>query len=162
MTADELNLQVLQENLNLIRQNQRIILENEERVKLEHQKRLEILFLQKRELEGKIIPDPTPLVLVEEFHTLFGVPVVKSPQIPTLERCMLRVKLIQEELNELQSALDSQDITEVIDALADLQYVLSGSILEFGMKDSFRAAFEEVHRSNMSKACMSKQEANKQ
>ena len=41
----------------------------------------------------------------------------------------------------------------MLDALCDLQYVLSGAVLEFGMQDRFVEAFNEVHRSNMSKGC---------
>ena len=48
---------------------------------------------------------------------------------------------------------------QVADALADIQYVLSGCILEFGMADKFKALFDEVHRSNMSKACKTVEEA---
>jgi Phosphoribosyl-ATP pyrophosphohydrolase. len=44
---------------------------------------------------------------------------------------------------------------EVADALADLQYVLSGTILDFGMQHIFKYCFEEVHCFNMSKACSS-------
>lgn len=39
------------------------------------------------------------------------------------------------------------------------QYVLSGAVLEFGCGAHFRDLFLEVHRSNMSKACRTSQEA---
>ncbi len=39
----------------------------------------------------------------------------------------------QEELNELKEAIAQNDLVEVADALADLQYVLSGAVHEFGM-----------------------------
>lgn len=42
---------------------------------------------------------------------------------------------------------------EQLDALLDLQYVLSGAVHEHGFGGIFDAAFEEVHSSNMSKAC---------
>ena len=45
------------------------------------------------------------------------------------------------------------------DALADLQYVLSGTVHEFGMGSRFASLFDEVHRSNMSKACATRDEA---
>ena len=50
------------------------------------------------------------------------------------------------------------NLVEILDAFCDLQYVLSGAILEFGMKNIFDEAFKEVHSSNMSKACKTKQE----
>jgi predicted HAD superfamily Cof-like phosphohydrolase len=97
--------------------------------------------------------------LVEEFHNTFGAPVLETPQIPSGDRCELRVSLLQEELNELKDAIRNDDIVEISDALADLQYVLSGAILEFGLGDKFNELFLEVQRSNMSKACSSQQEA---
>lgn len=97
--------------------------------------------------------------LVEEFHNTFGAPVLETPQIPSGDRCDLRVSLLQEELNELKDAIKNNDIVEISDALADLQYVLSGAILEFGLGDKFNELFLEVQRSNMSKACSSQQEA---
>ena len=97
--------------------------------------------------------------MVEEFHKTFKAPILESPQIPSKERCDLRVSLLQEELNELKQAIEDNDLVEIADALADLQYVLSGAILEFGLKDKFNMLFDEVQRSNMSKACNSQQEA---
>jgi predicted HAD superfamily Cof-like phosphohydrolase len=48
---------------------------------------------------------------------------------------------------------------EIADALCDLQYVLSGAVLEFGLGNKFEELFNEVQRSNMSKACDSQKEA---
>ena len=96
---------------------------------------------------------------VSEFHKTFGAPILETPQIPSKERCELRVSLLQEELNELKEAIEKGDVVEVADALADLQYVLSGAVLEFGLGDKFNTLFDEVQRSNMSKACNSHQEA---
>lgn len=96
---------------------------------------------------------------VSEFHKTFNAPILESPQIPSKERCELRVALLQEELNELKQAIEDNDLVEIADALADLQYVLSGAILEFGLKEKFNTLFDEVQRSNMSKACATQQEA---
>ena len=97
--------------------------------------------------------------LVEEFHNTFVVPVLETPQIPSKERCDLRISLISEELDEMKEAIEKGDVIEVADSLGDLMVVLCGSILEFGMGDKFDELFLEVHRSNMSKACKSQQEA---
>lgn len=91
--------------------------------------------------------------MVAEFHKTFQAPILSTPQIPSADRCKLRVSLLQEELNELQEAIDNNDLVEIADALADLQYVLSGAILEFGLGEKFNELFNEVQRSNMSKAC---------
>ncbi|WP_435354075.1 hypothetical protein [Emticicia sp. SJ17W-69] len=96
---------------------------------------------------------------VAEFHRTFKHPILDTPQIPSKQRSDLRVLLIAEELKELQEAIDNNDIVEVADALADIQYVLAGAILEFGLGEKFRELFDEVQRSNMSKACESVEEA---
>jgi len=97
--------------------------------------------------------------MVEEFHKTFNAPILESPQIPSKERCDLRINLMQEELNEIKEAIENGDFVEISDGLCDLMYVLCGSILEFGLKDKFDELFDEVQRSNMSKACNSQQEA---
>lgn len=102
---------------------------------------------------------PDALNLVAEFHQTFKHPVLANPAIPGEERCKLRVALLAEELKELEVAILEKDIVEVADALCDLQYVLAGAILEFGLGEKFNALFEEVQRSNMSKACNSEEEA---
>jgi len=98
---------------------------------------------------------------VIKFHEVFKHPVQKDPIIPAQERCDLRIELIQEELNELQQAIIDNDITEVADALCDIQYVLAGAVLEFGLGSRFSDLFDEVQRSNMSKACETQAEADK-
>ena len=102
---------------------------------------------------------PDSLNQVAEFHKTFKHPIVKDPAIPNEKRCALRVELIAEELKELEQAIKDNDLVEVADALCDIQYVLSGAILEFGMGDKFKALFDEVQRSNMSKACKDEAEA---
>ncbi|MBD1426359.1 pyrophosphohydrolase domain-containing protein [Sphingobacterium arenae] len=103
--------------------------------------------------------DPKTLTAVAEFHKTFQHPILNEPTIPSETRCNLRVALIAEELKELQEAIENKDIIEIADALCDIQYVLSGAVLEFGLKDKFNTLFEEVQRSNMSKACKTEEEA---
>ena len=102
---------------------------------------------------------PDSLAAVAEFHRTFRLPVLDTPQIPAAERCRLRVNLLQEELDELKEAIANDDLVEAADALADLEYVLAGAILEFGLGERFRQVFDEVHRSNMSKTCATRAEA---
>ncbi len=96
---------------------------------------------------------------VAEFHRTFKHPVEPRPIIPAAERCKLRVALLAEELRELEEAIADNDIVAVADALCDLQYVLSGAVLEFGLGEKFRRLFDEVQRSNMSKVCHTLEEA---
>jgi predicted HAD superfamily Cof-like phosphohydrolase len=102
---------------------------------------------------------PDSLNLVAEFHQTFKHPIAPAPQIPSEERSKLRISLLDEEVKELEEAVKNKDIIEIADALCDIQYVLSGAVLEFGLGEKFKALFEEVQRSNMSKACGSEQEA---
>ena len=96
---------------------------------------------------------------VAEFHRTFKHPVLEKPTIPSKRRCALRVALIREELEELEAAIKDNDIVEIADALCDIQYVLSGAVLEFGLGEKFRELFDEVQRSNMSKSCATEEEA---
>ncbi len=103
--------------------------------------------------------EPEALTSVAKFHETFKLPVLDDPVIPAKERCALRVNLLQEELNELKEAIEQNDLVEIADALSDLQYVLSGAVLEFGLGDRFKKLFDEVQRSNMSKTCKTMEEA---
>jgi predicted HAD superfamily Cof-like phosphohydrolase len=102
---------------------------------------------------------PDSLTAVAEFHRTFRLPVLTAPAFPPPERCRLRINLLQEELDELKAAIADENLLEVADALADLEYVLAGAVLEFGLGDRFKRLFEEVHRSNMSKTCSTQEEA---
>ena len=105
------------------------------------------------------IKEPQPLNDVAEFHRTFEMPVLEQPTIPNGKRCELRVNLLEEELEELKEAIEDNDLLEIADALCDIQYVLSGAILEFGLGTRFKDLFEEVQRSNMSKVCKTRVEA---
>ena len=103
--------------------------------------------------------EPEALTGVAKFHKLFNLPIVENPAIPSDERIKLRISLLEEELKELKHAIEENDLVEVADAFADLQYVLSGAILEFGLGSKFKELFDEVQRSNMSKPCKTLEEA---
>lgn len=93
----------------------------------------------------------TTIEQVQEFHETYGLPVESQPNISDAQTKELRINLLAEELDELKEALENDDILETLDALIDLQYVLDGAFLSFGLQDVKDAAFNEVHRSNMSK-----------
>jgi len=88
---------------------------------------------------------------VQEFHETYGLPVHKEINLSCEQTKALRVNLLQEELDELKAALAANDPQETLDALIDLQYVLDGAFLSFGLQAVKELAFDEVHRSNMSK-----------
>lgn len=79
--------------------------------------------------------------------------------INNVELTDFRIRLLQEELNELRAALTEKDAKEVLDALLDLRYVLDGAVISFGFEKVFYEAFNQVHESNMSKFCNSMDEA---
>jgi hypothetical protein len=58
-----------------------------------------------------------------------------------------------EEVTELEKALEDKSKIQIADALADIQYVLDGIILECGMLAEWEKIFDAVHVSNMSKFC---------
>ncbi|WP_209331196.1 nucleoside triphosphate pyrophosphohydrolase family protein [Lunatimonas salinarum] len=103
--------------------------------------------------------EPESLTSVAAFHKTFKHPILDAPAIPSEKRSALRVALLAEEVKELEAAIAENDIVEIADALCDIQYVLAGAVLEFGLADHFKALFDEVQRSNMSKACHTEQEA---
>ncbi len=119
----------------------------------------QILFYYICEYLIRFMKTPDSLNQVALFHEIFNVPVVDMPQVPSEARCELRVALLEEELRELKQAIEEKDLTAVADALCDLHYVLSGAVLEFGLGKKFASLFDEVHRSNMSKACNNEKEA---
>ncbi len=95
--------------------------------------------------------DKTTLEQVQEFHETYGLSVLSEASISDEQTNKLRINLLAEELGELKEALEQGDMVETLDALIDLQYVLDGAFLSFGLHHVKNAAFNEVHRSNMSK-----------
>lgn len=93
----------------------------------------------------------TTLEQVQEFHETYGLPVRGEIDLSCEQTKQLRINLLQEELDELKAALANDDPQETLDALIDLQYVLDGAFLSFGLQAVKDLAFDEVHRSNMSK-----------
>ncbi|MDA0648838.1 MAG: nucleoside triphosphate pyrophosphohydrolase family protein [archaeon] len=86
-----------------------------------------------------------------EFNQAFDIPKLDSPNIGSEELIELRIKLLREEVEEYAEAARAGDLVEVLDALADIGYILAGTILNHGMQNIYDDAFDEVHRSNMAK-----------
>ena len=90
------------------------------------------------------------LAIVRERHEAFDVPVEDAPTIPK-QRAQMRLDILEEEVAELRAAVEAGDLVEALDALCDIQYVLDGTFLQFGMHELKQDAMAEVHSSNMSK-----------
>jgi len=91
------------------------------------------------------------LACVAEFHRTFEQPVSDKPYIDDVTLNKFRLKLLREELDELESWLDEGNEVEVLDALTDLQYILDGTYLSLGFHRAKEPAFAEIHRSNLTK-----------
>ncbi|WP_447599877.1 pyrophosphohydrolase domain-containing protein [Nitrospira sp. Nam80] len=87
--------------------------------------------------------------MVEEFHQKFELRVEPAPAIPDEATRRLRVRLIQEEFDEVKEALAKEDLNGIAKELADLLYVVYGTAVSYGI--DMDPVFREVHRSNLSK-----------
>ena len=86
-----------------------------------------------------------------EFNEAFEIPYLTEPGLSSDELIELRIKLLSEEVEEYAEAARTGDLVEVLDALADIAYILAGTIINHGMQEIYDEAFNEVHRSNMAK-----------
>lgn len=89
---------------------------------------------------------------VAKFHEVFKIGNEESPIAKVPEQVYeLRHRLMEEENNEYLQACKDGDLTEIADALGDMMYILSGTILKHGLQDHIEFIFNEIQRSNMSK-----------
>lgn len=94
---------------------------------------------------------PNHLDQVRRFMVAFDQEVNDLPTVSDHETRQLRYKLIEEELSELWDALKNRDLVKIADGLIDLEYVVLGGMLAFGLGDLHEKLFAEVQRSNMTK-----------
>ena len=90
--------------------------------------------------------------MVLQFHTAFNLPRRFYPDpylsIPEAESA-LRMRLLREETDEVQEAVESEDLEAIAQELADVVYIVYGTALAYGI--NLDAVLAEVHRANMSK-----------
>lgn len=87
----------------------------------------------------------------QEWNSKVGVPMNEKPTLIHLDSAMLMFHLLNEELLEYRNAVQSNDLIEIADALGDIQYLLNGTVNQFGLHNHFDKIQEEIHRSNMTK-----------
>jgi predicted HAD superfamily Cof-like phosphohydrolase len=87
--------------------------------------------------------------MVDEFHRKFSIVAQTTPRDLNEETKRLRVRLIEEEFDELKEAMAGGDLAAVAKEMADLLYVVYGTAVSYGI--DMDPVFREVHRSNMSK-----------
>jgi predicted HAD superfamily Cof-like phosphohydrolase len=88
-------------------------------------------------------------VMVEAFHRTSDIVVNPVPTVIDRPTRDLRIRLIQEEFDELKEALAVEDLSSIAKEMADLLYVVYGTAVSYGI--DMDPVFREVHRSNMSK-----------
>lgn len=87
--------------------------------------------------------------MVDAFHRAFDIFVSAAPTVVDRRTRELRVKLIQEEFDELKEAMESGDLPSIAKEMVGLLYVVYGTAVSYGI--DMDPVFREVHRSNMSK-----------
>ena len=86
---------------------------------------------------------------VKLFMKTYGQEVKDKAGFSDAKTNKLRIDLIKEELEELNEAMQDENLLEVADALTDILYVTYGAGHAFGI--DLDKCFEEVQNSNMSK-----------
>ena len=94
---------------------------------------------------------------VAEFMNVSEQPVRTTPVQVDTKTLNFRLSLVEEETKELADAVKEKDYVEMVDALADIIYVVDGFAHTLGV--DLNEAFRLVHESNMTKFCTSEGEA---
>ena len=85
---------------------------------------------------------------VKEFQQLFDT----ISDVPNFDNMELRIKLLQEELDELKEAFLEGDLVEIADAYGDILFLTVGGVYKNGFASNFESIFDEICDSNLSKA----------
>ncbi len=88
---------------------------------------------------------------LKEFHSSFNLGWGDKPAHLNEETKKLRIKIMREEMDEAIEAMEREPIENIAKELADVLYVVCGTIGEYGLEDKMEQIFDEVHKSNMSK-----------
>jgi predicted HAD superfamily Cof-like phosphohydrolase len=86
---------------------------------------------------------------VADFHRRFGHPAPALPVMPKKAVMDFRIKLIREECDELCAAIESRDLSHVIQEAVDLIYVVLGTLVVCGVR--LAPFWATVQSSNMAK-----------
>lgn len=84
-----------------------------------------------------------------DFDTLYNIETPDFPSMPDIDIRKLRMRLITEEVKELDYEMLEGNLENAIKELCDLLYVVLGTANALGI--DIEPFFSEVHRSNMSK-----------
>jgi len=70
---------------------------------------------------------------VTNFHKKFSHPIAQKPIMILKDRFELRFDMLREENEEYIDASEENDLIEVADAIGDMLYILSGTMIEHGL-----------------------------
>lgn len=91
-----------------------------------------------------------PVQAVRDWLSAAGLPVADQPTLNvSAEQRAMAVALIEEEAAEFRTAVETSDLVEIADAVADLLWVTIEAGVTFGIP--IESVFGEVTRSNRSK-----------
>jgi hypothetical protein len=88
--------------------------------------------------------------LIEAHRLLCPEQVGTEPGFPADPILTLRVRLVGEEYREFLDAVYNEDLTDTVDAIADLIYVAIGTAVALGV--DLRPVWDAVHAANLAKA----------
>jgi len=82
---------------------------------------------------------------VTEFHRAVNQLVADTPALPEQAIRDLRIALLQEEVNEFCSAHANDDLVEMADALADIAYIIAGTVVSYGIGPRGEGPYESPY-----------------
>jgi len=89
------------------------------------------------------------LMDIAAFHQKFEIPRLPQPGLLAVEDMGFRISFLFEEMQELVTAYEGDDLVEQFDALIDLVYVALGTAYMMGLP--FADGWSRVHEANMKK-----------
>jgi predicted HAD superfamily Cof-like phosphohydrolase len=108
----------------------------------------------------------TGIEKIKHWRETFGLPNRETPQLASKEEATLALRLIEEETKELEMSLFSKinneyvydpELDQIADSLGDLFFVVTQAAMVHGLDPEM--LIDRVYTSNMSKLCLTEQEA---
>jgi len=87
--------------------------------------------------------------MVLDYHRKMGFTINGCPTVIGPIQVKDRSDILQEEVDELRTALENGNLGEIADGIGDAIYVLIGTAVACGI--DIKPIFKEIHRSNMTK-----------
>ena len=95
---------------------------------------------------------------VRDFHLKFNFtanPTNENPTLIPIELARRRFWLLLKEVDELEEAMEAEDLIKIANAIGDILYFVYGDAVAYGIP--VIPVFNEIHRSNMTKSpCLDK------